>query len=403
VIVQAAWAAVASWASQVATDRLLDAAGALPTKLTFVPEQGRRVSIADPALDDLAAALRMAPGSLRNRLATLREQARLPMLADAVRDGTLAAWPATLIWQDTAHLEPDQQLLVIDLLLAKLRDRHDHDLAAWTLPRIRQEVRAICARLDIDLRQARHRATTSRNVTLRSHGCSPGMAAIIADLPDDVAHRIWRRLNAIAEAVAADDADAGGGATRSTDQTRADVFTDLLLDSPRHAGSNHPPDGEVAVVVPADVLLGGADEPAHLPNLGPIPAELARELAADRRWRTWLTDPRTGQVVATSPTTYRPTAALARLLRAREPYCRGPGCRRSSASSDLDHLINFPDGASTPANVGPLCRRHHNLKTHGDWQLTLDPDETLTWTSPTGITHTDRLEPPLPDPPIDDW
>lgn len=76
VIVQAAWAAVASWTTQIATDRLLDAAGALPARVTFVPEQGRQVSITDPALDDLAAALRMAPGSLRNRLASLRNRRR---------------------------------------------------------------------------------------------------------------------------------------------------------------------------------------------------------------------------------------------------------------------------------------------------------------------------------------
>lgn len=411
VILQAAWAAVASWTTQVAADRLLDAAGAFPVKATFVPDQGRRVSITDPALDDLAASLRMAPGSLRNRLATIREQAQVPLLAEAVRDGTLAAWPAALVAQDTGHLNPEQQQLVVEVLLAELHDRHDRRLTPWTLPRVRQAVKAICARLDIDLRQARQRAKACRRVSLKTFGCSPGMAAIIADLPEDVAKRIWSRLDAITEAVTTDDA-AAGDSTRTPEQVRADVFTDLLLRDPATT-PNHQPGtgngapaepGEVAVIVPSDVLVGGVDQPGLVPDLGPVPSEVARELAADRRWRLWLTDPRTGHVVATSPTTYRPTAALARLLRARHPYCRAPGCRRSSARSDIDHVIDFPGGSgTTPDNTGPLCRRHHNLKTHRDWTLTVEPDGTFRWTSPTGITYTDRPEPPLTDPPIDDW
>ncbi|HEX6921521.1 MAG TPA: HNH endonuclease, partial [Actinomycetes bacterium] len=64
-------------------------------------------------------------------------------------------------------------------------------------------------------------------------------------------------------------------------------------------------------------------------------------------------------------------------------------------------------------NLGPLCRTHHNAKTHGLWTYRYDPDRgTKTWTSPLGLTHTKHLprygptadqapeaHPPEPDPP----
>jgi hypothetical protein len=39
------------------------------------------------------------------------------------------------------------------------------------------------------------------------------------------------------------------------------------------------------------------------------------------------------------------------------------------------------------ANLAPLCRKHHNLKTHGQWTLTRTSDQ-IHWTSPTGHTYT---------------
>jgi len=64
--------------------------------------------------------------------------------------------------------------------------------------------------------------------------------------------------------------------------------------------------------------------------VGPIPADEARELAADGSWRAWITDAATGQVIDAGRRSYTPSAALARLIRAREPYCRMPGVRREA-------------------------------------------------------------------------
>ena len=109
-------------------------------------------------------------------------------------------------------------------------------------------------------------------------------------------------------------------------------------------------------------------------------------LAAQGRWRLLLADAG-GLVTAVSSRTYTPSAAVARLVRAREATCRWPGCTRSSESCDLDHTIAYPDGATTPANLGLLCRRHHNLKTHHGYVLTNLPHPTTANENP-GTTTT---------------
>ena len=53
---------------------------------------------------------------------------------------------------------------------------------------------------------------------------------------------------------------------------------------------------------------------------------------------------------------------------------------------DLDHNQPFHKGGATAvSNLAPLCRRHHNGKSHGQWNLQRDGDA-IRWTS----THTGR-------------
>jgi len=155
----------------------------------------------------------------------------------------------------------------------------------------------------------------------------------------------------------------------------------------------------VQVTVPWDVLLGTSEAPADLAGYGPITASQARDLAVstDATWRRLLTEPATGTVIKTDPTTYRPTAELERHLIARDPHCRFPGCTRRSSSSrsDLHHVRRFADGGPTDeTNMIPLCRRHHLTTHRAGWHLTYDPRKgTTTWTAPTAHTYTTHPEP----------
>ncbi|TCO30263.1 uncharacterized protein DUF222 [Kribbella steppae] len=83
------------------------------------------------------------------------------------------------------------------------------------------------------------------------------------------------------------------------------------------------------------------------------------------------------------------------------------GTRETHAAMDLDHIEPYdplgPPGQTTPANLAPLRRFPHRVKTHGRWTVRrLDP-KTLEWTTPNGFTfHVDptgthRAPNPLPD------
>ena len=179
-------------------------------------------------------------------------------------------------------------------------------------------------------------------------------------------------------------------------------------------GSSSPVRAEVRVTIGWDVLAGLSQRPAELEGHGPIPAVLARRLAADpdATWRRLFTDPVTGSATHLDSRRYRPPAALQELVRSRDLTCAAPGCRMPAARCDLDHVVPYdhghPDGRggagrTREGNLRPCCRRHHRIKTLGDWTAALAPDPgggrtpVVVWTSPSGHrwwVRSPELEPP---------
>ena len=94
---------------------------------------------------------------------------------------------------------------------------------------------------------------------------------------------------------------------------------------------------------------------------------------------------------------YRPSDKLRAFIAARDRTCGFPGCNRRAAQCDCDHVVTYAHhGRTIRVNLGPLCRQHHNAKTHGLWQLAYHPDTgDKTWTSPLGKTYTKSTDPPL--------
>ena len=101
------------------------------------------------------------------------------------------------------------------------------------------------------------------------------------------------------------------------------------------------------MTVAATTLLGLDDHPAHLGSYGPIPAQVARELAQDATWRRILTDPHR-QVAAVGTTSYRPGADLTRTVAARDITCTFPGCRQPATRCEIDHRIPYDHHADRP-------------------------------------------------------
>jgi len=187
--------------------------------------------------------------------------------------------------------------------------------------------------------------------------------------------------------------------TRTAEQRRADVTADLFehilrngLDwLGRRLPDQHRRRPHIEVVIPATTLLGLDDDPAELTGYGPIPADLARRIAADGTWRRLLTDPANGVVLDASTTRHDPGAVVTETLLARHPVCAWPGCNRSSRDCDRDHITPFAQtGTTSLTGLAPYCEYHHVIKdtpTWG-WKTTSHPDGSITLTTPTGHRHT---------------
>jgi hypothetical protein len=130
----------------------------------------------------------------------------------------------------------------------------------------------------------------------------------------------------------------------------------------------------ILVTVPFLTLLGESEAPALLEGKHPIPAEMARQLAAGcEEWMRVLTDPATGAFLPLPPERYRPSRAMLTHLRLRGPECSVPGCARPSCrEAEADHIEEFdhdhPEkgGSTELENLHLLCWSHHQVKTARD-------------------------------------
>ncbi|TDO27822.1 uncharacterized protein DUF222, partial [Kribbella sp. VKM Ac-2527] len=209
---------------------------------------------------------------------------------------------------------------------------------------------------------------------------------------------------------------------RNVDQRRADAVADLFehvlrngldwLD--RRLPDQHKRRPHIEVVVPFSTLLGLDDDPAELTGYGPIPADLARRIAADGTWRRLLTDPINGAVLEASTTRHDPGTLVTETLLARHPVCAWPGCNRTSRECDRDHGTPFArTGTTSLAGMAPYCEYHHVIKDTPawGWTTTNHPDGSITLTTPTGHRYTTvppargpitQPPPTKPQPPADD-
>jgi len=99
-----------------------------------------------------------------------------------------------------------------------------------------------------------------------------------------------------------------------------------------------------------------------------------------------------------------PPVWMRELVILRDKHCIFPWCATDARSCDLDHIVPYrqppdpndaaatgadraPPGQTHPDNLAPLCRGHHNIKTHGRWKYRRNRDGTYTWTSRHGLTY----------------
>jgi hypothetical protein len=88
---------------------------------------------------------------------------------------------------------------------------------------------------------------------------------------------------------------------------------------------------------------------------------------------------------------YEIPAQLREQILLRYPADVFPYAAAVSRSIDIDHTIPYlspdrggPPGQTRIGNLGPHVRRHHNVKTHGRWQVRQPEPGTWLWRSPHG-------------------
>ena len=332
----------------------------------------------------VALARRESPHRGRRHLGLARVvQRELPHTWSAWRAGRITEWRATVIARETACLSLEHRLAVDEALAA------DHDaVEAMSERQVVAAATAEAARLDAASLVLRHRlAESERCVSIRP-------------APDTM---VWlTALLPVAEGVAVHAALTRGADTaraQGDPRTKGQVMADELFARVTGASADDGPGVTIDLVMPHDALLGTSDEPAHLSDLGPIPAELARELVAgavtsgDEVWlRRLYASPTTGELVAMDSRARLFPAGLARFIRLRDQVCRTPWCDASIRHTD--HVQRHDDGGPTSGRNGQgACEACNYAKEAPRWRARPEPDGSVTTTLPTGHTYSTRPPP----------
>ncbi|MCC7077099.1 MAG: DUF222 domain-containing protein [Acidimicrobiia bacterium] len=175
----------------------------------------------------------------------------------------------------------------------------------------------------------------------------------------------------------------------------------LVALAARAIGADPDPDRATVVVqAPFDVFTGERTEVAEIEGGPTIAHETLQRLLCDCRLQTVLVDD-DGNPVAFTNTTRQIPPKLARLLRHRDRHCRFPGCTRR-AWIQFHHNTPVSQGGLTElAGLTSLCHYHHWHVHEGGWRISGNPNDDLTFTSPTGRRLTSRSPPATPS--IERW
>ncbi len=340
-----------------------------------MPEAWRGVD--DAPRDEIAAALRLSAASAQRQIDTARTlHKHLPAVRKALECGEIAPAHARVIVEESAVLlKTGAKPEVVATIEARALAYAEFHTPAQLARHVRGQV-AKAAVNEIEIVVAS--AVESRRISYYPE--PDGMATIIALLPAADAQIVMLAINALARTEAQSD-------EIGIDAKRADALTQIAVRALESVGeiSAHRRPVTVNLTIDLPTLLDLAQSPGELSGYGPIPASIARALAADGNWRRLITEPITGHLLEYGRETYQPPQALVDFLLARDRTCRFPGCRQPAQRGDIDHAIAWDDGGQTDAvNLGLLCRRHHRLKTHDGWSIESRADGSCTWRSPTG-------------------
>ena len=350
------------------------------------------LTIADEAREEIAAALHRSPAVVHDQLVDARLLlGPLRATRDALAAGEITEAHVRVICQQARRMlrsvRTDDDPARFPQACQALQDRVLPRARVLTPGQTRSLARSVVLGIDAD-RENERRRQARKGADVSVYPDDDGMAVLLARLPEMEALRVGAAIEAHARSGSV---DAGCGGTAGA--RRAAALVDLVCGGGTVVGV------EVTVTVPLGDVLEASSSVGSLLRDPDVPIALRR----------LLTDPQTGCAIDLGRTRYQVSDALRRWLVARDRTCTFPGCARSAHACDIDHITPWEDGGRTDrANLQPLCRRHHQLKTLCGWSLVRGRDGTdWDWLSPLGRRHPRYQAPvvaptapePDPDPP----
>lgn len=299
---------------------------------------------------------------------TEQQVLRIVRQGEAVRGRTPQVWAAFEAGDIDARRIDLIACAVEKLQTARATEALDANVVDYAMAHTPGELRSwlnrMRAKLEPDAAAAEAEQSAEGRQVDVSHN-DDGTSWLVARLPTHVAIAIGQRLRRAAKALPSHDPETGERDARTREQKKADLLAHWLTSC---TGTETEIHAEIAISIDAADLAGYANGPGITRDGDqPIPAEWVRELAASETtlFRRLILDP-AGRVLDTTSLGYQPPDSLRQALHWRDGTCRVAGCRAPVHETDLDHEIPFDRGGTTSAaNLRCLCRRHHNMKSHG--------------------------------------
>ncbi len=313
-------------------------------------EMGHRRREREGVTLELTMARRVSPQRSRSLIELTKAlHDRLPHTLAAFRSGRVSEWAATLVVKETKELTDEQARRVDEGL--------EPTLGSCSEGRLQKRAAALAYEADKRGFLARHaRAVKDRFVSVRP--APEGMVRLCALLPLGEGVAVHKALTEHAAAASA------SGDERTKQQLCADRLVHLVTGvDPAEQGFPV----EIGLVMSDRALLGDGDDSARVPGYGPVPAALARmiaalgstregEVSAARAWvRRLVLDPVDSTLADLDPGRRLFSGPLRRFVLTRDQVCAMPYC--TAPIQDVDHVERARDGGATSTGNGQgLCQ-----------------------------------------------
>jgi hypothetical protein len=261
-----------------------------------------------------------------------------------------------------AKVLDEETALLTDEQAARVDAEVSPRAASLTLQGFTRQVRRAVAKIDPDIDAKRHQKAKREQSGVQFIPAADGMAIVGIKMPAADAVRGVAELNARADKMKTE------GDERSHGQRVVDGFFDALASPVVGDGKvRFRRTGKVNATIDLLSLLGLRNEPGEIAGYGPVSAAQIRDMLRDEDTmiHRLVYDPVTGKVLDYQARGRYVDECMRTLISARDVTCRFPGCLTDAVYCDGEHCeeAGTPDGATSCANCGLMCRHHHDAKT----------------------------------------